>query len=663
MVEFNNKICVTGSELISLMGKNTYSSMQQRNQLNVVRRACRGTPALIELSSIPFGWRELVKRVSGTDVENKPSAFADKIVVDSAAVTYFGKYLLNDGSFLPPETQREYSANASVLNAVKKVYEDAKDGRRKIGKSMHKFWQEAIEAVNAVRKEQGHTLPTTEITLKRKYQNYVTNGYSALISGKFGNDNSRKVSDKIENLLMSLYTMPDKPFAATVHQLYLQFVTGSIQVACNKTGELLNAADYCDENGEPTLISEATVWNYLNQAANRAVVDRKRMGAKRYNDIHRPHHHRHAPVFAFSKVSLDDRDLPRKCNNGKWVKAYYAYDVTSGCVVGYAHSLYKNEELFLDCLRDMFRLIEREGFGIPKEVEVENHLVNQFFDDLAMMFPYVRICNPGNSQEKRAEHFNRAKKYGVEMKTQTGIGRWWSKHEAYTVDRDKKGDDFVEKNQLPYERLVADDVQSIRDYNNQLHPKQKKYPGKTRWQVLVENMNEDSVKPNKSLVYKCIGYHTQTSIRRNHYATVLGAKYQISSFAVLDKLQPGNYTVDAYYLPDGDGMIQEVYLYQNNKYVCTADKILTYNESKAEATAIDFENYKKQSAVVAEFDSETKGAKNELTGAVIIKSDTLKEVMSAPVELVKEEAKEEAVSFDDLIEEAGSSDTDAVDSL
>ena len=44
---------------------------------------------------------------------------------------------------------------------------------------------------------------------------------------------------------------------------------------------------------------------------------------------------------------------------------------------------------------------------MPAQVEVEHHLVNNFADGLmkaGVVFPFVRWCNPGNSQEKRAEH-------------------------------------------------------------------------------------------------------------------------------------------------------------------------------------------------------------------------------------------------------------------
>jgi hypothetical protein len=278
-------------------------------------------------------------------------------------------------------------------------------------------------------------------------------------------------------------------------------------------------------------------------------------------------------------------------------------------------------------------MIEREGFGMPMEVEVENHLVSKFFDDLAIMFPFVRICNPGNSQEKYAEPMNRAKKYGIEKKTQNGIGRWWSKHEAYTVDRDKVNDEFVEK-VYTYERLVADDIQACKDFNNQMHPNQKKYPGKTRWAVLTENMNPKLPDVSKVNVYKSIGEHTKTTINRNQYVTVQYAKYQIE-LAVLDRLLPNNYSVDAYYLPDLEGMISEVFLYQNGTYLCKAEKIIEYNRAKAEWIQKDKDGFIHQSSYVAQFDKLAKDGKHKLASPVIIEKEMLQAAAEQPVTIIK----------------------------
>ncbi|MEI6854251.1 MAG: hypothetical protein WCL06_15490, partial [Bacteroidota bacterium] len=377
--------------------------------------------------------------------------------------------------------------------------------------------------------------------------------------------------------------------------------------------------------GEPVELSDTTIWNYINDPKNRAIVDRVRNGQFQYNAMHRPHHHRHSPFHSLSKISLDDRDLPRKLNDGKRVKAYYAYDVASGCVIGYAYSRNKDEQLFLDCLRNTFQMVERNGFGMPMEIEVEHHLVNKFFSELEMMFPYMRICNAGNSQEKRAEHFNRAKKYGTEKKLQKGIGRWWAKSEAYRVDNDKVNNEFKEPT-FTFEQLVADDIEAIKQYNNTQHPKMKLYPDQTRWSVLKTELNPDMPHVNKAILYKTIGDKTKTSIRRNQYAWVENGKYHLPDLNCLQKLLPNNYEVDAYYLANDNGNIDEVFLYQHGNYICKCEKIVEYNESKAEQTQKDRDNYQKQAKYVASFDKMTKEGKQSLAKPVIIDVAMMKEV-------------------------------------
>lgn len=614
-MQFYNGIeCITGGELISAVGKNVYDNLRRRNQMKILQRACYGKPALIELASLPARYRELFTE------QKAKETFKDRVKPDPAAVEFYSNYILADGRHLDTKYQRQYAADAAVLNTLRDIYNGIKTARFALSAGVRGFWSQALEAIEQCREELGHNLPGSEAKLKTKYKEYLDNGYSALISKKFCNDNSRKVSANIERLLMSIYVMPNKPYSVDVLALYHSFISGKLEVADSKTGELFNPSDFY-VNGEPKELSRSTVWNYLNQPDNRSTVDMKRSGQFQFNSIHRPHHHRMAPNYSFSKVSMDDRDLPRKLQGGQRVKAYYAYDVASGCVIGKSYSRSKDEALFIDCVQDMFRLIEKESMPMPLEVEVENHLVNKFFDELAIMFPFVRICNPGNSQEKHAEHLNRAKKYGVEKKQQNGIGRWWAKGESNRVDQAKMNDEFVEA-AFTYERLVADDMAAIASFNNQLHPKQKKYPGKTRWQVLLENINPNAAKVSKPVVYKCIGEHTSTTINRNQYVRVQYADYILPNPAIMDRLLPGNYTVDAYYMADSEGLISEVYLYQNGTYLCKCEKVSKYNTAKAEWTDTDADAYTKQAQYVAQFDKRKKEGKNNLINVSIEKPET-----------------------------------------
>jgi hypothetical protein len=599
---------------------------------------------MVAIESLPF---EIKSQLPAPEAVAARSTFMDHIVSDAKAVTYYSHYLLADGRHLSEAYITEYCTNANVLNAIDNIFTNQSLARKALGGRMTGFWPKASEAINACRDEVKHSLPTNFERLRKSYLKYKAEGYESLISKKFCNDNTLKVTSDIERLLMSIYTMPNKPFAADVYTIYGLFLVGKIQLVDQSTGELFEPHNFCDKQGNPIMLSESTVWNWLNKPANRAVVDSKRNNSFSFNTMHRPHHVRKAPMYSFSKISMDDRDLPRKTTEGGRVKAYYAYDVASGCIVGASYSRTKDEELFLECCRDMFRMIERECLPMPLEVEVENHLVNKFFDDLAIMFPYIRICNPGNSQEKHAEHFNRAKKYGTEKQTQNGIGRWWARSEAYRVDNNKIDNEFVEK-VYTYDSLVADDMAAVKAYNNSVHPNKKRFGGRTRWQVLLESVNPNAPQVSKPVVYKSIGERTITTINRNQYCQVQYAKYGLPSIDVLNKLEPNNYTVEAYYLPNVDGIISEVYLYQGQTYLCKAARIEQYSTAKAEWTNDDAQAYTNQAKYVSEFDANIKVSKRKLASIVITDAETVNEINEvAPVVVVNNEPKGD--SIDDIL--------------
>ena len=264
----------------------------------------------------------------------------------------------------------------------------------------------------------------------------------------------------------------------------------------------------------------------------------------------------------------------------------------------------------------MFRLIYKNDWGIPGEVEVENHLVRQFKDTImepGIIFPMVHWCAPTNSQEKGAEHLNRAKKYSVEKKNHAGIGRWWLKLSANKVyDKkvfDEKNNTYVDKNTYEYEELIADDVADIIEFNNMLHPNQKKYPGMTRWQVLCGNMNPNLRKMNKKEVIRQIGYCTPTSITRNSCVRVQYRDFWLSSPDVLSRLEPNNYKVKAYYLPDKEGNFDEVYIFQDGDYIDTCRYIGEYQEAWMERTEDDDKIFLEQRKYISKFDKMVKDNK------------------------------------------------------
>ena len=609
MEYYNNILCMTAGELTAVMTPSNYKQLSARGKITVARRACRGHRALVVVDSLPSKYREKVKEIYPEGSTMKlHECFRENFTLDAEARTFFSTFRFDNGSPLPADKVNEYTVNASAIRAVLRLMANTKSLRRaQFGGRVQ--WDEMAAAVAYFKQEYGHTLPESTLRLRKKVAQFNREGYACLISGKFQNQNTRRVNYRTERLILSLDCQPERPFNTTTHEMYLQFVCGELDVYDPETGELFDPEDFTDKNGEPIILSEATIRNYLNNPKNRALRAKYHDSAWKFNNEYRPHHNRKAAGWAFSKVSLDDRDLPRKMADGNRVKAYYAYDVASGCVVGYAYNRLKTADLFLDCVRNMFQLIDRQGWNCPAEVEVEHHLVGNFADGLmraGVVFPFVRWCNPGNSQEKRTEHFNRAKKYGVEKRSQVGIGRWYARLEANRPKVEKIYDEFnntYKEATYTYEQLVAEDIRAIATYNNQLHPNQTMYPGLTRWQVLCENQNPNLSPVDKALLYRFIGERTRTSIRRNMYCTVRGVKFGLPSPELIGRLAPNDYAVEAFYMPDAEGNVSEVYLYQGNNFIATCAPIGLYNEATAERTGEDVQNYLEQSKYVAQFDA------------------------------------------------------------
>ena len=633
-------------ELAPVMSEANYKQLASRGKINVVRNGRgQGGYALVEIATMPLRFRERIKRKYGDlEAEILKNWFGTHFHVDAKAREFYTKFRFENGESLPPERIQEYTVNASVIEAVLAVMAD-RVLMRKAMKGGPVNWGEMCGAISYYQSEFGHTLPLSANRFKKRVHDFKAHGYESLISGKFLNQNRRKVTYGIERLLLAIDAQPEQPFNTTVWEQYNQFLQGGLELFDPDTGEVLNPADFTDKDGNPIVLSPTTVAAYLNKPANKALRAKLHMSQWDFNNSYRPYHLRHAGEYSLSKVSLDDRDLPRPMKDGVRVKAYYAYDVVSGAVVGYAYNRLKTAELFLDCMRNMFQTLERGGMYIPAELEVEHHLVSDFADGLmqaGVVFPLIRWCNPGNSREKRAEHFNRQKKYGVEKLTQVGIGRWWARLEA---NRPKEEKVYDEKNNTwkvkayTFDELVADDIRAIGEYNNQLHPNQKRYPGMTRWDVLCRTQNPNLRPWDKAVLYRYIGEHTETTIRQNAYLTVNYEQYRLSSPEVIGRLAARNYKVDAYWLADADGKVDEVYIYQNGRLVDTCKRVVRYNEATAEQTEADKAAYTEQAKYVAKFDKMMKDGKIKRVG--ILDKGTAKAAAGIEAEALEIQPRDE----------------------
>lgn len=610
MVEYyEGRLCIPAKELVErgLVSEANYKKMAIRKKFDVARTARGlGNYALVAVDTLPAAMKEAVKRAyPNLRIVRLVNWVRENYDYDQRAYAFFSDPA-QCGVELPQRHVREYTVNAGVISAAVALYNSAKAQHTVMGEAYD--WDMMAEAIDVLKQEYGHTLPTSTLRFRKKVAEFKKKGYVCLISGKFGNQSARKVDHKTERLILGLAVLPNKPFNSNVHDMYLSFVCGELEVYDPETGELFCPDDFTLKNGEPKTLSEGTINNVLNAPKNKLMVEHALSTYTTFMHEQMPHMHRHSGRFSLSQITMDDVDLTRKLKDTKQrVHAYYAYDVVSQCVLGVSYGRKKDENLVVDCFRDMFRTIARHGWGIPAGIEVENHLMSQYRDGFLRageVFPFVHFCAPQNSQEKYAEPLNGAKKRSIIHKNHTGIGRFYGKgkwRQEYKKVSDEWNDTYEDREYFTWEELVADDRADSAEWNNTLHPDQKRYPGMTRWQVLVANVNPTLLPYDARTLARHIGEAVETSVRRNSTVRVAHEDWWLSSTAALERLAPNNYKVTAYYLPDEEGGPTDVYLYQGDRYIDKVERVETFNRVMAEQTDEDVVKFIEQQKKVAGF--------------------------------------------------------------
>lgn len=615
MEVFNNRVCLTAMEVALLMSDSCRKQLVHRGQLIVARRGCKGREALYEAKSMPAEYyRRAVELFPAIeDMQKVRQQKTGGQLVEAVrrqhsgeAWQFFTNYVTADRRHLSDERIEEYTNNAIIMDAILDIYQQNTTQRMRQGLqpvTKKELYERVVMAMGEVTPEYRNSLPQNPRSLQRKVELYQRDGLRSIITDLMGNKNGALVNTDMESIVLSLYAMKQKPYASDVVKMFYKWATGKLTLTDRTTGEIISpqAAWKTDRQGnrKVMLLSETTVRRIIADNKNRAVVDQKRNDGLYNKKTHTPYVMRTSPIYSLSKISMDDRDLTRKMPNGDKVCAYYAYDVASGCVIGASYSKVKDIELVYDCFRNMLQNLVAMGMGCPLEVEVEHHLMNTIEGDLQKMFRFVRFCAAGNSQEKRAEHFNGQKKYGAEKQLGQTCGRWWARSEAKLERSERVGADYKEV-RLPYDRLVAEDYEACQLYNNSLHPNQKKYPGKTRYEVLMENQNPEAPAIDMAVWAKAVGNRTETSVRR-HTLRVNHEQYRLSDPQMIDRFEGGNTECTAYWLKDHNGEVNSVFVYQGDRYICECPKVVRFNEALAEQTEADRAAFVEQEKYISKY--------------------------------------------------------------
>lgn len=341
MQYYNGILCISGSQLIisddnpnGLLSLPNYKYYISKNKLNVIRRGCYGTPALIEFDSLPAKYKEMVKeRFGDPEVESQKEGIMKYLEHDSQAVQFFRLIKIgydDSEKSLPDDVQQLYSNNAAVLNALKRAWDEHVISSRSRNKRplAGKFWSRAATAIQNLPKGWKCCLPKNPRKLRVKLHDYIEYGYDILLSGKWGNQNTRIITEEIGDWLVAKWSARVPKIVVSIEQLH---------------------ALYNQEADERNREAGKVVWKKIKSSAAirdyiyRPDIEEKwhaaRYGELSYKEKFTRQHKTKLASFRDSLWYSDGTKLnfyyQDKDGNTKTANVYEVIDVYSECFLGY----------------------------------------------------------------------------------------------------------------------------------------------------------------------------------------------------------------------------------------------------------------------------------------------------------------------------------------
>lgn len=218
---YQNRLCVEARWLYedaNIMSKSNYDALVRREKLHRLQTGGNGRTALIVYESIPNRFKEKIEEIVDPYREAKHIVFADYITSDSDAESFYSAYLLENGSHLPENKQLEYTHQAMIFNTVRHIATNVIIQRRFGGQK--EMWQKMLEAIQNLPSTYLHTRYKNPQSFIRTYKKYLAEGHESIVSGKFLNSNSAKISGEVAKWLLGQYFLPIKYSVPELMDIY-----------------------------------------------------------------------------------------------------------------------------------------------------------------------------------------------------------------------------------------------------------------------------------------------------------------------------------------------------------------------------------------------------------------------------------------------------------
>ncbi|ELR69185.1 hypothetical protein C900_05381 [Fulvivirga imtechensis AK7] len=295
-------------------------------------------------------------------------------------------------------------AAAMGYSSLDHLYEDAKD--LMAAKDWSKWKCNSIQVFKRKLK------PFNKLFKKPLNGNYsdqdLYTALDSLISKKYGNNNSQKLGEEQEALLVQIYSEPNaKPSLEQTYQMYLRTANEMVQA-------------YTASNGQhgwshKAIVSYSTVKHFLMSKEVQQIVYANRHGKQAYRSKYEMVTHREIASFANAMWVMDGTPVhryyydPESKGNYARLNVFVIIDAHSWCVLGFFVSYKETSKAVKGALRSACNL---SGY-VPHQIQFDNSSAIKSFDAqqcLAALSPSLTPAAVGNSRSKVIEpwfkHFN-----------------------------------------------------------------------------------------------------------------------------------------------------------------------------------------------------------------------------------------------------------------
>lgn len=201
---YGGRIAIESRWLIDngVVSNSNYRFLTQTHKLNVLRRGCKATGALVDYNSMPLRFRVKVEEILGGSPEKLMEdkgllrsclEYREANCKDMDVWDWFAKVRCRDGGMLAEDKIRRMANSAKILNAitdaVDKLTAYARMCRRRV--SLTREFEKLASQVQYDLVEWDNNLPVTGDKLMKKWKQYRQFGCEVLVHGLTGRESNR----------------------------------------------------------------------------------------------------------------------------------------------------------------------------------------------------------------------------------------------------------------------------------------------------------------------------------------------------------------------------------------------------------------------------------------------------------------------------------------